>query len=589
MDNKALAHKLDAFRRVSGVLSPGVGGGDVPVTLTEGQRILALPTWDEEAFKLDLTEKYRKPGGTQHLFPIQSKVLHFAEEGSGVLGHVGVGGGKTLLSLLLPVALKAQRPVVILPAPLVENFHRELRKFRLHWNVHERIRVITFSKLSIASGAQLLDSLGPDLIIIDEAHNLARPDSARTKRFLRYCRNFPNTTIIPMSGTMTKRSLRDYAHLAELALRQGAPVPLNSKDLITWGACIDADGKPKRSDFANFCEFLPSGRQNMDDDVLVEEGRDTFKKRLRSTRGVVCSSESAVNNSLVFTERPLQVPSPVRQALADLDATWCRPDGEELESALAKAAVEAQFACGFYYRWKWPQGKVDVEWMKARAAWHKAIRDILKHDNPEYDSPLRVAQAIHRGKITHAGTLQAYEGWGKVRDRPPPPTETVWLDGYMVEDAVAWGIERLDEGVPGIIWYEHTAVGQALAAKGIPTYGRGVEVPVDGTAPLVAASIRVHGTGKNLQHGFAKNLVLSMPAMGATVEQLVARTHRPLQKSDEVTFDYYAHTRQARLAIKRAYRDAVYQEASHGMKQKLLLATWANPSWMTEKDEDGKD
>ena len=100
----------------------------------------------------------------------------------------------------------------------------------------------------------------------------------------------------------------------------------------------------------------------------------------------------------------------------------------------------------------------------------------------------------------------------------------------------------------------------------------------------MAASIRCHGTGKNLQYGFAKNLVLSMPAMGATVEQLVARTHRPGQKEDEVTFDYYTHTRQAVRAVRMAYRDAMYQQDSHGMAQKLLMATWANPTW-----QDGED
>lgn len=581
MKNPALVHKLDAFRRVSGVLSPGVG--TVDPGLTEGQRILALPTWDEDAFDVDMTDKYRRPDGEQKLFPIQSKVLYFAEEGAGVLGHVGVGGGKSLLSMLLPVALKAQRPLVILPAPLVENFHREYRKFRKHWKVHERIRVITFSKLSIASGAKLLDELAPDLIIIDEAHNLSRPDSARTKRFLRYARNFPSTTIIPMSGTLTKRSLRDYAHLAELSLRQRAPVPLNSKDLMAWGACIDADGKPKRSDFAHFCEFLPDDWQNMTDEECVEAGREAFKIRLRTTRGVVCSAESAVNNSLVFTERKLSIAPEVTKALSDLDMTWCRPDGEEMSTALEKAALEAQFACGFFYRWKWPGGVVDQEWMKARAAWHKAIREVLKANHPDYDSPLRIAQAIHLGKLKTSWVLSAYEGWGKVKHRPHPPTETVWLSGFMVDDAVAWGLERLEEGAPGIIWYEHAAVGQALAEKGIPTYGRGVEIPETG-APLVAASIRCHGTGKNLQHGFAKNLVLSMPAMGATVEQLVARTHRPGQKEDEVTFDYYTHTRQAVRAVRMAYRDAMYQQDSHGMAQKLLMATWANPTW-----QDGED
>ena len=51
-----------------------------------------------------LTEYFRRPGGTQTLRPIQARALLEALEIGALVGIIGAGAGKTLVSALLPTA-----------------------------------------------------------------------------------------------------------------------------------------------------------------------------------------------------------------------------------------------------------------------------------------------------------------------------------------------------------------------------------------------------------------------------------------------------------------------------------------------------
>ena len=554
--------------------------------VTEAQRIAGLPRWNAEALAgLDLTEKHRRPEGTFTLTATQSLVLHFAETCPGVLGHIAVGGGKGLLSMLLPSAMKAKKPVLLLPPKLVETFHREYRKFRPHFRLCENLKVIPYSMLSVASGADLLVAFSPDLIILDEAHELKRPEAARTKRFLRYCRQFPATRVVPMSGTLTKRGLLDYAHLAELSLREGSPLPQVAADLLAWANVVDADGVPRADDYWSMLELLPAGWQGLEDEERRSVARSAFRERLRATVGVVCTSGGSAENALTFTPLPFEEPGGIREARLALEQDWVRPDGEELESPLAVYRVQSQLSSGFFYLWDWPDGVVDTEWMEARGRWHRAVRSILKRDLAEFDSPLRVARGIVSGRLDDKEARSAYEGWVEQRHKLKPPTKTVWLDSFLIEQAVAWAIALLEKKQEGILWYEHAAVGEALAQAGLRVYGAGEDLDTATSPPVFAAAIRVHGTGKNLQR-YAKNFVLNWPGDGATCEQLVGRTHRQGQEADEVEVFYPEHTPQAREAVRRALRDARYIEDTQGTQQKLCRGTWTSP--VSDDEEGGK-
>jgi hypothetical protein len=90
----------------------------------------------------------------------------------------------------------------------------------------------------------------------------------------------------------------------------------------------------------------------------------------------------------------------------------------------------------------------------------------------------------------------------------------------------------------------------------------------------IVASIKAHGTGRDgLQYIFSKNLVANPPSSGATWEQLLGRTHRVGQRSDEVEVWTYRHTPELRECLDDAIGQARYIHATLGLEQKLLTAS----------------
>src|SRR3990167_1094536 len=153
---------------------------------SEMERILALPVLDAEWVAPDLTPEFRRPGGLQTLRPAQNKGLYYIRVYGGVLIQAGVGEGKTLLSMLAPVAANAQRPLLLIPPSQVEDYRAQWQKFAPHWCLPRYLTQETYDTLSSPKSTGMLEYLRPDLIILDEAHKLADKKSARTRRFLRY-------------------------------------------------------------------------------------------------------------------------------------------------------------------------------------------------------------------------------------------------------------------------------------------------------------------------------------------------------------------------------------------------------------------
>ena len=572
---------------VAGVLAPlpllagdalGRRASATQNVVTEARRIRALPTWShadlmEQAKPggpLDYTERLRAPGGTMQLKPIQNVALHWIEKTRGLVGPLAVGAGKTLISLLAPVVMNAQRPILFIPPTLQIPLRREIEKLEKHFRMPKGLYIIPYSQLSVAKSTALLEQIKPDLIISDEAHNLRSPDTARTKRILRYFRQFPTTRFIALSGTLTSKSLRDYAHLCELALRGGSPLPTEEADLIAWANCLDAGSQTQDRDWSVFAAF--ADLRHIDDTAQrQDEARDVFRQRFVTTPGVVATTEASVQCSLNLVERPLVTPDVVKDALRELHRTWCRPDGEEMDSALSLWRLGMQISQGFYLRWVWPNGVVDHEWLEARSNWHKEVRYVLQRNITGLDSPFLVWQGVSRGTLTDPSIIRAWAAWDAVRGRPVPPTETVWIDDFLIRDAVRW----LREHPKGLIWHNDLATESALRAAGIPTYGRGEVPPLDGSKGGMALSIRVHGTGLNLQHHHAENLLLSFPSSAKTCEQLIGRTHRQGQEADEVNVYFYQHTTDVVAAVISARQNARYIEDTQGSPMKLCYGQWA--------------
>jgi len=482
----------------------------------------------------------------------------------------GVVIHNTLLSVLVPKVMGAQRPILLIPPTMQIPLRREMEKLSEHFQIPKNLFIVPYSQLSVAKSSELLEQIKPDLIIADEAHLLKNPDSARVRRFLRLFRNFPNTRLVAMSGTFTSKSLKDYAHLSELALRDGSPLPIEDADLLAWSNVLDSGSQPQDRDWSIFAAF--SDLRHIDDhEKRKEEARNVFRERFNATPGVVATREASVACSLNFFERTLATPPEVTQALHELHRTWTRPDGEEMDSALSLWRLGMQISQGFYLRWVWPNGQVDWEWMEARSGWHREVRYFLQRNVPGMDSPFLVWNAVNRELLTEPSLVQAFHRWEAQKHKPQPPTETVWISDFLVRDALAW----LKDHPKGLVWHNDVAIENALRAAGVPTYGRGTVPPLDGAKGGMALSVRVHGTGLNLQYHHHENLMLSFSSSGKTMEQLVGRTHRQGQPEDEVNLWYYQHTSDARAAVLSAREAARYIETTQGSPQKLSYGVWA--------------
>jgi hypothetical protein len=553
------------------------GYAGVVANSPEFARIMKVPRRILELEEVtDLTPIFRKEGGSMVMRPIQSASLIDAHMANGFLGPIGVGWGKTLILLLMAEAMDSERAVLLVPPQLRDQLTREIDElYGKHFNlpIDRIVRVVAYSELSLAKNAELLDELNPDLIVADEVHNLKRPQSARTKRFLRYMRENPHCRFCGMSGTMTNRSVKDYAHLLELALRKNSPLPGTYKELLDWAGALDVNPAKMMMPgvLMQFCEGTENARQG-------------YRRRLVETLGVVATVEGALGTSiLVRNIAPEIIPGPVLEALQEVEDNWAY-NGEEFSDPLAMWRFRRQMSCGFYYRWVWPDGKPDVEWLEARSAWKKAAREKIKLGRKGMDSEFLVASAAERWRQkTQEGqefktdvTLFECEEWiawkaVKGRYKPTPPTEAVWISDFVAVDAIRRAKELVKAGRKVIIWYTHGIIGNRLAElSGYSHYGAGTDASPT-KEDVIICSIATQGTGKNLQH-YNHNIIVTIPTSGMIFEQLAGRTHRPGQLDDLVTIDYYDHTESLDKHMSDVIEDALYIQDSTGQRQKILYA-----------------
>lgn len=531
----------------------------------------------------------------------QAWALEELRHNMGLVGSIGVGHGKTLLDLLAPMVVPCRVALLLVPPNLQKQLAEDIKFYSGHWKLPNIVgsqwfypgrpvlHVVAYTKLSGAKSTDLLGEIRPDFIILDEAHCVADTSSVRGSRFARYMRQNPGTKLACWSGTLTKRQLRDWAHFAVSALGAGAPVPRDYPTLEFWANALDPSDFPgPPGDILKLCE---PGEQVV----------DGFGRRVRDTPGVVSSGDKdSCQASLVLSERPFLASAAIQSAVAKVQSTWQRPDGGELVDPLAVSRCLRETSCGFFYYWTWPRGEskeVQTEWLTARKAWHKELREELKHPRPHLDSPLLLARAAIRwfdgyniveadGSSRHVGPKQAqvspkhpvwasetWERWKKARPTASPETSTEWFDMSLIRDIESW------VGSPGLAWYEFDAIAKAVKLPRNAVHcgpgSAGDERVLSLTGKEAALiSIKAHGTGKNLQmHN--RNLVINPPSGGAEWEQLIGRTHRTGQRADEVTVDVYRHTQPLKDAVEAARQKAWYIYGVFGNTQKLISkATW---------------
>ncbi|MEI6806500.1 MAG: DEAD/DEAH box helicase family protein, partial [Myxococcaceae bacterium] len=205
----------------------------------EFDRVMNLPKRELSADASGvLTQKLRTENGTMTLRPIQAQALSELEQCQGLFAPIRVGGGKTLISLLAPVLLQAKRPLLLMPAKLIAKTEAEAKVLGQHWRLG-KLKIMSYELLGHERGQKEFLEYAPDFIIADECHKLKNTKAAVTRRVSRYISKNPKTVMLAMSGTITKRSIRDFWHIAKWCLRSNAPVPLNWPEMSLWADALD--------------------------------------------------------------------------------------------------------------------------------------------------------------------------------------------------------------------------------------------------------------------------------------------------------------------------------------------------------------
>ena len=533
-----------------------------------------------------LSAYFRAPTGKQTLRPLQAAALIEMHDYGGLMGMLTVGGGKTLISLVGFIVLEAKRPLLIVPAKLIEKTRREMYAMRTHWLVPPYVRIISYEILGREQAAKLIQEINPDVIICDEVHRLKNTKAAVTKRVKRWMEEHPETKFVGLSGTVTKRSLHDYAHLMAWALKKTNPTPKNFNDRMLWAAVLDE--KRKKGPDMDVVRVLPGALSDlcneeelrlMEDDP-IHAVRLGYRRRLTETPGVIATKNDTLSASLSIESEVLSVPE-LAEDLASL-RKWMRPDGEPVLDAIELWRHMREMACGFFYRWN---PMPPDEWRSRRRVWAKAVREILRTNRSGLDSEGQVQRAVEdeirkfgeglltKSQLRFEEASEALTRWREISHTYEPKTEAVWRSARVVDYCAKWMEEE-----KGIVWVEHTEFGRALSQKtGIPYYQKGglnsagkpIEDHPAGT-PLIA-SIASNGEGRNLQ-GWSTNLVVSPPTSGAVWEQLLGRTHRPGQEADEVSAKVLITIPENIAAFDGARADARYISATTGQIQKLSYA-----------------
>lgn len=314
--------------------------------------------------------------------------------------------------------------------------------------------IFKYSSLSQPTGQEELQAVCPTLVILDEAHNLARHSTARTKRWASVMNTIDKgladgkfgaevkakrLEVIAVSGTITKKSVQDYSHLCKRALHELAPVPLKESAIRSLGQVLDAENAAASLtdlDRARMLRILEWAKTNGKDPyedankrgirlTFQEAVREAFQHRLRTSAGVVATGDTGVGCSLILSwSEPPRPKTPESEKMADMmtkvAVDYKTPDGDAIDFGMHTFKWLWELTSGFYNSLVWPtveemkaecvskgkaitdlEAQTLIEGAKAHNALRQEYHKLLRHwlDNrhvPGCDSPMLVAQEITR-------------------------------------------------------------------------------------------------------------------------------------------------------------------------------------------------
>lgn len=606
--------------------------------------VIELPTPEEvEAFcQEEVQARYFDEGF--RLFPTQVGSVLAYDLYDGGFFPVGVGWGKTLITLMIANRAyesgRSQRSILYIPPqvyPQLVNSDISWARKRVGLRVpfillggkgpSERkaiagsgkrgCYVMPYSYLSTRDAEDVLFAIQPDLIILDEAHNVKNPSAARTMRLNRYLRN-KQPRIVALSGTITSKSIHDYHHLISHALRENSPLPLDPTLANNWSFVLDAGADPSEGQTGPITPLIRWCRGSFPATKLVSGipgFRQAYKLRLNSAPGVVATGDSEIGVSLILENQPVekheQYPdfARLKRLMDDVEELWRTPSGDEIEWGFHKWRYQYELSAGFYHHLRWPNVAELVEKQKlstmeaeaylalaqqhhlAQQLYHRELRRWIEYSGkPCLDTPLLIGANMAQHGDRDVGAA-LYVTWRGMKDlefdgMPARISEPIRVCDYKILSTVEWA-KQLEGGV--LIWYLHNAVGRWLYEKMQEAGLDPLWCPSESTRPgsnvaigdpansqrKIIASMGGHGTGKNLQH-FQQQRFLQFPREADRLEQVLGRTHRNGQQADELTAHTFNTLPFDHMNVAACLVDALYIHQTTGSRQKAIYATW-NP------------
>lgn len=582
-------------------------------------------------------------GCITQLLPVQALATREMEMEGGIVGAVVVGGGKTGIDLLAIRALglsmsRREQGLLLVPASLRNQICDDYELFSQHFVlpsivVHRSPRdwtcmvpdqpvlhVMSHDAISSPSESDFIERLRPSAIVIDECDAFANLTSARTMRLNRFMTQFGEQTKFSCwTGSLSDKSLTEFAHFFAWALKVRSPMPLDQEVVEEWARAIDATESPcPPGALLNLCGPEDTGRTD------TQRARAGFRRRLAETAGFVVTgtvdvmvmgadnrpTQERVELDVVARQVP-PLPDIVVRGLEKVRAMR-RPDtlagsdeDDPIEDELAQAKYAREVACGVCYYTHFPRGEpkdVIKEWYAAKSAWFSECREMMLRGARFMDSPKLCENAAKRAwgdvdaeaartlvTLDEAGEevvqdirqlpewrAKSWPWWRDMRDKVEPEQRVYRLSDFLVQDAAKWALEN-----KGIVWYGMVELGEWIAEiSGLPLHTGGPKAEELLKAELrarrdrsIIASIKSHGRGRNgLQHHFAEQYVINTLSSSKWWEQVLGRLHRAGQRTARLHTEVCLHTPELEKSFQQALRRSDYVYDVFGQVLKLRKA-----------------
>lgn len=594
---------------------------------------------------------------------VQAQSVQEFLEARGLIAPIGVGWGKTLTTLMIAdhafrLGMAHKMILTVPPSMFPQLMRRDIPWARLRVPVtmpvipmgglgaanrraiaksdRRGLYVLPHSMFSVKDTSEILKWVSADLFIIDEAHAFKNASAARTRRLMAHFTE-RDPMLVALSGTLTKKSVRDYRHLMAQALKEGSPLPTSASMASEWAMVIDSEADPSEHQAGALKPLISWHRRCFPYapiELDIAGFRQAFQKRLVTTTGVVATGDNEIGTTLTIEISPVpdykQAPnwSALQELLDRLEDEWVTPNGDEIDYQvhLFKWRYELN-SMGGYNQLTWPTAaevakrrRIDEseaaeqleraqEHHAALQHYHKDLRDFLKESMfPELDTPFLVGSHFAQYRAAEIKgeegrlipPLDLYEKWLHAKEleeiaggshKVERDSSYVRVCPFKVDHVVRTAQEtrkRLDkDGDKGgiLIFVYHTEFGEwlveALETAGVkdvmhcPAGGANDAKIIDpaNAHKTIVASISGHGTGKNLQ-AFGAILFAQWPRQADVAEQALGRFHRNGQERDEVFAISFETTEFDQGNFAACVNDALYVVQSTGVQQKIIYANY---------------